>query len=186
MSDEPVIAEAPIGDPANTPEAYTVDATDDQLMAGLRAFLMLVTGIEVIQGQQNRVPMPKTDAFITMTSAGRTPLSTTIRTNRPDDNRIDVRRSMRCDMQINVYGKDATDKAQTIANLFRDDFGYQFLGPYGIVPLYDDGGHQMPLVNGEFQYQQRWLILASLQVNPSVSTPAQFADSVTPVLVEVA
>lgn len=186
MSDVPVIAQEPIGDPANTPQAYAVDATEAQLMTGLGDFLKLVTGMEVTQGQQNRVPEPKPDRFITMTSAARVQLSSTIRTNDPDTNHIAVRRSTRCDMQINVYGRDATDKAQIITTLLRDDFGYQFLDPYGVTPLYCDDGRQMPLVNGEFQYQQRWLILASLQVNPSVSTPAQFADSVTPVLVEVA
>lgn len=186
MTEVPAIGEAPIGGSGGGASSYVIDATDAQLMTALGNLLQLVTGMEVTQGQLNRVPEPKPDGFITMTSAARVQLSTTIHENMPADNRIRVSRSTRCDMQINVYGKLATDMAQIITTLFRDDFGYQFFAPYGMEPLYCDDGRQMPLVNGEFQYQQRWLILASIQVNPGVSTPAQFADSVTPVLVEVA
>ena len=56
----------------------------------------------------------------------------------------------------------------------------------GCQPLYCDDGHQMPLINGEFQYEARWTIHARLQINPAISTPQEFADSLTPTLVEVA
>lgn len=186
MTDIPVIAEAPIGDGSGAPSSYAVTISDDDVMRALGDFLSRVTGAEVIQGQQNRVPEPKSANFITMISAGRVQLATTTHESDIEVNRIAATRSTRCDMQINVYGPRATDNGQIITTLFRDDFGCEFLAPYGMAPLYCDDGRQMPLVNGEFQYEQRWLIRASLQINPSVSTPAQFADTVTPTFVEVA
>lgn len=44
----------------------------------------------------------------------------------------------------------------------------------------------MPLIDGEAQYEQRWVITAVLQYNPVVSTPMQFFDAATVALTDVA
>ena len=170
---------------------FVVDISDDQVFVGLKAFLTLVTGIEVSQGQLNRVPEPGNAPnanFIIMTALRRVRLATNYRETVPADqpSSILVQQSTRVDIQLDVYGPMSTNYGQAITTLFRDEFGCDFLSPYGLQPLYCDDGRQMPLVNGEYQYEARWMILASLQANPAVSTPAQFADTVTANIVEVA
>lgn len=164
----------------------TPDITDDAIMTALRTFLLsiLPAGVEVVQGQQNRVPEPTSDDFVVMTNASRTQLSTTTHLYDPATATNSVGRSNSLDVQLDVYGPNSNDNAQVIATLFRDSYGCDALGP-GIQPLYCDDGHQMPLVNGEFQYQDRWRLTATLQANPQVSTPAAFMNSVAVTLVEV-
>lgn len=59
--------------------AITVSLTEDQILTGLRAFLLAVLpdGIEVVQGQDNRVSMPAGANFVIMTPARREQLSQT-------------------------------------------------------------------------------------------------------------
>jgi hypothetical protein len=44
---------------------------------------------------------------------------------------------------------------------------------------------QAALVNGEEQYEERWIVGANLQYNPVVSTPQQFADTLEATLINV-
>lgn len=164
----------------------TPDITDDAIMTALRTFLLAILpdGVEVVQGQANRVPEPSSPDFVVMTNAARMQLSTT--THRYDNatGTNQVGRSNSLSVQLDVYGPNSNDNAQVIATLFRDSYGCEAMGP-DIVPLYCDDGHQMPLVNAEMQYQDRWRMTAVLQANPHISTPATFADSVAVTLVEV-
>lgn len=160
--------------------------TEDDAIAALRDFLLLVlpSGIEVVQGQDNYVPEPAGPNHIILTPASRTHLSSSYREPRPDDDAVLVSRSTRIDIQMDVYGPNGSDYAQVISTLLRDDYGCQAMAGTGVQPLYCDDGQQMPLVNGEKQYEQRWRLHAQLQIDPTVSTPAQFADMVELSIVE--
>jgi hypothetical protein len=57
--------------------------------------------------------------------------------------------------------------------------------PANIQPLYADNPTQMPLIDGEAQYEQRWKLTASLQYNPIVTVSQDFADTLTLTLDEV-
>lgn len=161
--------------------------TDDTVYVGLRALLLnLFPSIDpknILQGQQNDVPMPVGPDFILMIPEGRKPLATTIR----DYNGVYTRtttRSTRFDIMVNFYGPSSPDLMQVFMTLFRDLYGCDFLKPYGIQPLWNDDGNQMPLVDGEQQYEQRWMVRTALQANPAVSTSQDFADKVSVTLVE--
>lgn len=162
------------------------DITEDAVMTTLRSFLLgiLPAGMEVVQGQQNRVPQVVGPDYVVFTPIRREFLSSTNRTNRPVDGAVDVSRSTSATFQLDVYGPNSTDNAVTIATLFRDDYGCRAMAGTGVQPLHCDNGQQMPLINGEEQYEARWTLQAVLQVNPSVSTPMQFADSVAVTFVE--
>lgn len=84
-------------------------------------------------------------------------------------------------IQVDVHGPNSTDNTQRIVTLFRDAFACDFFtdGGYPVQPLYIDNGDQIPFVNGENQYEDRWVLKARLQANPVVSTPQQFADTLT-------
>ena len=56
--------------------------------------------------------------------------------------------------------------------LFRDQYATDIF-PANIQPLYADDPVQIPLIDGEEQYEQRWKITASLQYNPTLTTGQQ-------------
>ena len=70
---------------------------------------------------------------------------------------------------------------ETVA-LFRDEYTTD-LFPANIQPLYADDPVQLPLIDGEQQYEQRWKLEATLQYNPILTTSQQ---SMLDVIVELA
>lgn len=154
--------------------------TEDMVLTGLRAFLLAVlpTGIEVVQGQQNRVPEVRGPNHIVMTPARRDQMASTTHSYDRTAGTNTVTRSTGFHCTLDIYGPDGSDNAQVVSTLLRDEYGCEFLKPYGIQPLWCDDGQQMPLVNGEFQYEARWMVRAVLQANPAVVVPQDFADSV--------
>lgn len=171
----------------------TIDLTEQAVFIGLRAFVLDVlplTGPNVVKGQANRVPMPTGPNFVILTPTGRAQLATTARTYRPSDDPApapghrDTQRQTRLDVQVDVYGPEAAENVQIISTLLRDMYGCDFLRPYLVQPLYCGDPKQLPLVTGELQYLARWMLGATLQFNPTVSTSQQFADIVDVTLVE--
>lgn len=161
--------------------------TETQVLAAIRAFLVanLPTGGAVIKGQANLVPEPKVNDFVIMTPNRRSRLGMTIDIPNPDNNGIDHTEPMQIDLQLDFHGETSTDNATTIQILFRDGYAYDFLIPYGVSPLYCDDGQQMPFINDQDQYEDRWVMTMSMQVNPTVSTPQQFAEALAIELAEV-
>lgn len=166
----------------------SLSITNDDAVSALVAFIhdilpqLGVTNVR--QGQDNRVPMPVGPNFVIIIPSARAQLATTTRDYRPTDGARDTTRSTRVEFEVNLYGPDSTDNAQIFATLFRDLYGCDQMKPTGMQPLWCDDGRQLPLVDGERQYEQRWMVRASLQANPTVSTTQQFADSVAVTIVE--
>lgn len=81
-------------------------------------------------------------------------------------------------IQVDVHGPNAWDNAQTVTTLFRDEVGVGLfaLSGFDVTPLYADDPVQMPFLNAEQQYENRWVITARLEANQSVTWPLQYAD----------
>lgn len=162
--------------------------TEDQIMTGLRAFILDVLpkdqGIEVVQGQDNGVPMPAAGDFVVMTPARRQQLSQTARAYDPDAGEKEVSRSTSLHFQLDTYGPNASDYVQIITTLFRDEYGFNFFKARGLAPLYCDDGAQMPLISGEQTYIQRWTMHGLLQANLAVTVDQEFADTLITTLRE--
>lgn len=160
--------------------------SEDDIFTALRTFLLLVlpTGTEVLITQTNRVPQPVGPNYVMMTAASRTFQSSPYHSYRPDDNAEDFVRSTGAGFQLDFYGPSSSDYAQMFATLFRDDYAVEAMAGTGVTPLYCNDGSQMPLTNGEKQYEARWMLQVMVQVNPVVSTPMQFADRVNVQIVE--
>jgi len=81
-------------------------------------------------------------------------------------------------VQLDVHGPNSGDNAQAISTALRDDYAVFFFerNGYSAAPLYSEDPRQIPFINAEKQYEDRWVIEASLQVNPTLSLPQQFAD----------
>lgn len=172
----------------------TIDLTEQAVFIGLRAFMLDVlplTPANVVKGQANRVPMPVGPNFAILTPTGRAQLATTARTYRPSalpapaDGARDTQRQTRLDVQVDIYGTAAAENIQIVSTLLRDMYGCDFLRPHKVQPLYCSDPKQLPLVTGEQQYLARWMLGATLQFNPTVSTSQQFADIVDVTFVEI-
>lgn len=172
----------------------TIDLTESTVFKALRFFVLdvlPVTGANVVQGQQNRVPMPTGPNFVILSNVARGQLSTTVRQYvppedpAPADGGRETTRSTSVGIQIDIYGPAAAENAQIVGTLLRDVYGCDFLRSYRVQPLYCSDPIQLPLVTGEKQYEARWTIQATLQFNPTVSTSQQFADIVELTIAEI-
>lgn len=166
--------------------ATAISLTEEALFTALRAFILdvLPAGIEVVQGQDNNVPMPACDDFVVMTAARRQQMATTATSYDPDAGAKEVDLSSAFHFQLDLYGPRGADNSQVLVTLFRDDHGARFLGAHGVAPLYCEDGQQMPLVTGEQQYLTRWMVRGVLQANVAVTVPMQFADTLITTLLE--
>lgn len=89
--------------------------------------------------------------------------------------------------QIDVHGPNSSDAAQTISTMFRDDVATNFFqanGFTGISPLYADDPRQVPFVNAEQQFENRWIVDAVMQVDQVMTAPQQFAAAVSVGLID--
>jgi hypothetical protein len=233
-----------------------LSVTESQLFTDLRAFLLdiLPAGVEVIQGQDNRVPEPEAPDFVVMTPTWRGPLATIIDNTAdctftgeitdlaltasavtgtinpgtlafgpnlpllgativaqvsgapggagvyamapgtPDASSgacaagvLQAKQETQVTAQLDVHGPNSADNRQIITTLFWNEWACEFfkaLG-HGVQPLYADDKGQMPFVNDQQQVENRWVILAELQVNPVVTVAQQFAQKLTVGLIEV-
>ena len=80
--------------------------------------------------------------------------------------------------QVDVHGPSSADNATRISTLWRDQFTIDAFRDLGIdvSPLYAEDPKQMPFVNEQQQTENRWVVDLAMQINPVVSTTAQFAD----------
>lgn len=165
----------------------TPSITESQVMDALRAFLLslnLAGAPEVVQGQANRVAEPIGADFIVFTPTGRTRLETNVETwdaspdPAPGPVAIDRGRGTEITVQLDIHGPNGSDNAQVIGTLWRSDYACRAIDATIFQPLFATDGHQMPFINGERQYENRWVMSVVLQANPIVSTTMPFADSV--------
>lgn len=91
-------------------------------------------------------------------------------------------------VQADVHGTSGGDNAQTLTTAVRDPYAVEwFLANHPeVTPLYAEEPRQVPFLNAEQQYEDRWAIEIMLQVKPTIRLPQQFADQVrvTPIAVE--
>ncbi len=177
-------------DEGRNPEAIVMTAlpispTESQILTALRSFLLAILpdGVECIRGQANKVPEPASPDFVVMTHVYRRRLATNVDTwdtTNADPTSLAIGHATMSDIQLDVHGPNSTDNAQTITTLWRDDFGCSQIDNAIFQPLYASDGHQVPFVNGEGQYEDRWVVTVTLQATPVISTPMQFADTLSP------
>jgi len=163
--------------------AVVIDIDDQDVFKAMRTFLQsfVPATVQVVQAQDNRVPMPK-GGFITMNNTGMDRISFNIDNYESALEGKTILTPTRYSMQLDFYGSLSQTWAMQTVALFRDEYATAIF-PSNIQPLYADDPIQIPLVDGEAQYEQRWKLLASLQYNPILSTTHQ---SMTAVEIELA
>jgi len=158
----------------------TIDIVDQDVYGAIRALLLsiLPSGTEVVQGQDNLVSMPL-GGFVTMTSAGQTRLGTNIVSYTPGSSNPGsktLQPPTQYAVQLDFYGPTSESWAAMTQAVFRDEVATDAM-PANIQPLYADDPMQMPLIDGEEQYEQRWKLTANVQYNPQITVPQNFGDT---------
>ena len=166
--------------------SVTIATLDVQIFTSLRAFLLgvLPSAVEVFRAQINRVPEPMGLNFVVMTEIGRRRIGTDVETwttlaaGNPL-NAIAVEQSTDVMIQLDVHGPAGADNAQIISTLMRNNYGCVLFANagYGVQPLEADDPKQVPFINGEQQYEDRWIVIARMQANPVVTIGQPFADT---------
>ena len=164
--------------------AATLSINNKAIFTAFRAFILGLLDVSehnVVRGLGNRVSTPK-EGFIAITPILKAGLATNETTYiQPEEGALigtkEAKKSTRYDIQIDCYGVNADEWSTIITNMFRDEYGCRMLAPL-MQPLYSTDPMQMPLTNAEQQYEQRWMITATVQINPVVTTEINFLDSV--------
>ena len=158
---------------------YTSSITVDQVIDALADFLApFVPGAQVVRAQVNRVAMPSNPGVV-LTEMLQVDLSVPATEYQPDAGTATIEGPTRIDIQIDFYGEQAGEFCKTVKTAFRSHWGFSHF-PANIKPLYTSDGIQTPLTTGEQQYESRWTLTASLQYNPIVTVPQDFADVLVP------
>lgn len=153
--------------------SVTIDITDQDVFTALVTFFnsFLPFGTQVVQGQDNLVSMPK-GSFVCMTNAGMDRLSFNVDSYDSIAQSKSILTPTNYAIQLDFYGPTSQTWAMQTQALFRDEYATAIF-PSNIQPLYADNPVQIPLIDGEDQYEQRWKLTASLQYNPILSTSQQ-------------
>ena len=166
--------------------SVTIDIIDQDVFGAMRAFLLsfLPTGTEVVQAQDNLVAMPL-GGFVTMNNVSQERLATNIHNYQYALNGTqDIWTQVKYGMQLDFYGPLSQSWAMMCMSLFRDEYATSSM-PANIQPLYSDTPMQIPLIDGEAQYEQRWKILAFMQYNPIITASQDYAASLEVGVVDV-
>lgn len=153
--------------------AVTLDTNDQDIFTALVVFFrtFIPSNVEVIQAQENRVAMPK-GGFIAMNNTSMDRLSTNVDAYQAINQGKTILTPTRYGIQLDFYGPISQEWAIKTMALFRDEYATEIFPP-NIQPLYADDPVQLPLIDGEDQYEQRWKLQATLQYNPILSTAQQ-------------
>lgn len=152
-----------------------IDATNDAVFAALRAFLLgvLPAGVEVIQTQDNRVPLPIQGlGFVTMNNVHQRRLATNVTGYTASTKGVSA--ATEYQIQLDIYGDASGEWAQIAQTLLRDEYATEAF-PVGIQPLHADDPIQLPLINAEHQFEQRWKLQVFIQYDPIVTVASQSA-----------
>ena len=156
---------------------YRASITVDQVIDALAAFLAPFVPGEIVRAQVNRVPMPGVPCVV-ITELLIVDLSMPHMAYQPTDATATIFGPSRIDVQLDFYAADASEYCKAVQSAFRSVWGFEQF-PANIKPLYTGDGIQAPLVTGEQQWHTRWTLTVSMQYNPTVTVPQQFADEAT-------
>lgn len=166
----------------------TISITEEQLFIALEDFIVSLVdpSLPVVRGVINRVASPATD-YVQMSPLFSQALATTVQTYDGIADTQTNQQSKQWTAQIDCYGESANDTAAILSAMARTPYAADRFaaGGLGIQPLYASDPRQLAFVTGESEYQERWTFELSLQYNPQVVVPQEFADTVTVGLINV-
>lgn len=157
---------------------FAVDRTVDDVIDALADFLQpFCPNAQIVQAQTNRVAMPD-DPCVVLTPLLGVALRTPTQYYDSTANTFTANQGDSIKVQMDFYGPASGEWAKAVVMMFRTQYATAHF-PEGIKPLYCGDAIQSPLITGEQQYEQRWMVDATLQYNASVVVPQDFFDTAT-------
>jgi len=156
--------------------------TVGDIFVALQPWLMELLGLDldhVVQDLGNGTSMP-TGPFVCMSEVSMKRLSTNVSTYQeaplegPGADVEVIQQSSDFTVGLDLYGPASGDWAVIVTTMVRTDQAVSFFMAQGLAPLGIDDPMQLPLVNGEEQYERRWVLRMHFHYKPSVAIPAQF------------
>lgn len=143
-----------------------------------------IEGLELgscIQAQADRVPMPLGKFnVITPLRFRRLGTTTDIKGDTGDNTTAtmgytEVRQA---EIQVDMYGESAGDRAITLETLFASSYGYETIKGLDVrlAPLYSTEAIQAPMINAESQWQERYIITLTLHAHITVTLRQDYFD----------
>jgi hypothetical protein len=166
---------------------FTQNITVDQIIDALAAVLAPFVGsAQIVRGQVDRVAQPLVPCLV-LTELFQVDLDVPYQNYTPPTTPIPALGTTtiigptRIDIQIDFYSDGAAELCRMVKSVIRSTYGFDKF-PSNIKPLYTSDGIQSPMISAEQQYESRWTLTVSLQYNPSVDVPQDFASTLTPVV----
>lgn len=167
--------------------AATLTPTEDQLFDAVWGFVGTVFGstmsANIFKGFQNMTATPAGTSYIVLSPGIAVRQNQLSRDYDPVALVVNNLRSTNYSYQVDCYGPNGPDLATTLAIAWRtmwacDYFAGQLAttpgAPLLATPLYADEAQQLNVVNGEMQYEQRFMLKLYLQANQIVALPQDF------------
>lgn len=168
--------------------AVTVSPTQDDVVDVVINYIAsAIPGVQLIAGQVNRVAEPTVDNFVVIWPRSRRRISTNV-DGLTGSLTMQAVQNVDLLLQMDVHGSLSADYAQVITTLLRDGDAVRFFTESGVpcAPLHADDPKQVPFMNAENQFEDRWVIEAHVQANQTVSgIPQQSAIAAVVNLIEV-
>ncbi|KKF37913.1 hypothetical protein SY86_18780 [Erwinia tracheiphila] len=82
------------------------------------------------------------------------------------------------EIQVDIYGDGAGDRAIALETLFRTGYAYDAIKAIDarVAPLYSTEAIQAPMINAENQWQERYMLTLYLQVHITIDVQQDFFD----------
>jgi hypothetical protein len=167
--------------------SFTSSPAVDQVFIGLKAWIQDALGLSnpfVVRELGNGVPPPN-GPYVCMTQKGLKKLGMNV-TNYQPITQESILQAFDFTVQVDCYGPASSDWAVVLSTVWQHQLAVDFMAAYGVTPLWAEDPIEMPVVNGEQQYEKRWIVQLHLQYQPSTVAPQQFmaAASIVPISVE--
>lgn len=158
------------------------DMTIDNVIDVLADFAEQFIG-KCEQAQANRVPMDKGQfCILTPLRFKRHSTSREIKkdTGSPTTSAIGFTEVRQAEIQVDIYGSNAGDRAIALETLFRTGYAYDAIKAIDsrVAPLYSTEAIQAPMINAENQWQERYMLTVSLQVHITIDVKQDYFDAV--------
>ena len=168
---------------------YTLDTTDKNVFEILRSFIIdtlgtAITADNVVRVPTNRVPSPNTYPYITLFPISKTQIawpSTAISDPLVQPQTEGLMMPTEYQIQVDAYGPTAGDLIQLLHTVFQSPNAFDYFASQstqGVYPILVDAPREMPFVDGEAEYELRWVMDVHLQYNPTLTTSVQTASTV--------
>lgn len=105
----------------------------------------------------------------------------TVGSSKMASGELDMLQEIEATVQLDIHGPNSADNARLISTAFRDDYAVQAFAALNsnVSPLYADDPLQVPFMNDQDQYENRWVVKARMQFNVTAVVSQAFMDVIT-------